>query len=453
MQQTTTPTPSGARFRYVLAILISGILLAAITGVIVYRRSGLSVSAQVPMFVAPSNELGWKQDLHYMTAEIPRRHINAFHTLTRAQFDRVVSELDSAIPTLDKDQIVVGLMRITTMLGDGHTRIAIPPNFHSFPLEAYWFGNTLRVTKVAPQYRRALGTRVVQIEDTSIEDAYKAIRTLIPQGENDLWVRRFSPLFLVCAELLHGLRILPIANRGRYMFEDDTGNRFWVDLEPLPESQREADELRWLSAAKIEPLYMQQPNKDVWFSYLEANQTAFFKFNRAPGYWDFYRFSQRLLEVMDHRPVRRLVIDLRHNQGGDFTKIRWLFLPKLVERRYRRQCFACPREINRPSHLYVVIGRETYSAGVMNALELRDEASALLVGEPTGGRPNAYGEDRSFTLPNSHLVVSVSTRYYRLVQENTASLLPDQEIDLSWPDFLVGRDPVLEWVLAQPEDP
>src|SRR5437899_3467405 len=250
MQQTTTP--SGARFRYVLAILISGILLAAITGVIVYRRSGLSVSAQVPMFVA-SNELGWKQDLHYMTAEIPRRHINAFHTLTRAQFDRVVSELDSAIPTLDKDQILVGLMRITTMLGDGHTRIAIPPNFHSFPLEAYWFGNTLRVTKVAQQYRRALGTRVVQIEDTSIEDAYKAIRTLIPQGENDLWVRRFSPLFLVCAELLHGLRILPIANRGRYMFEDDTGNRFWVDLEPLPESQREADELRWLSAAKIEP--------------------------------------------------------------------------------------------------------------------------------------------------------------------------------------------------------
>jgi hypothetical protein len=35
MQQTTTPTPSGARFRYVLAILISGILLAAITGVMV----------------------------------------------------------------------------------------------------------------------------------------------------------------------------------------------------------------------------------------------------------------------------------------------------------------------------------------------------------------------------------------------------------------------------------
>jgi hypothetical protein len=132
MQQPTTPTPSGARFRYVLAILISGILIAAITGVIVDRRSGLAVSAEVPMFVAPSNELGWKQDLHYMTAEIPRRHINAFHTLTRAQFDRVVSELDSAIPTLDKDQIVVGLMRITTMLGDGHTRIAIPPNFHSF---------------------------------------------------------------------------------------------------------------------------------------------------------------------------------------------------------------------------------------------------------------------------------------------------------------------------------
>ena len=37
----------------------------------------------------------------------------------------------------------------------------------------------------------------------------------------------------------------------------------------------------------------------------------------------------------------------------------------------------------------------TYSSGMMYALQLRTMGGALLVGEPTGGKPNSYGEVRS----------------------------------------------------------
>jgi hypothetical protein len=53
------------------------------------------------------------------------------------------------------------------------------------------------------------------------------------------------------------------------------------------------------------------------------------------------------------------------------------------------------------------------------------------------------------TLPNSRVVVSYSTRYYQFVDEDVPAVVPDQRIDPTWADFEAGRDPVLDWVLAQ----
>ena len=85
------------------------------------------------------------------------------------------------------------------------------------------------------------------------------------------------------------------------------------------------------------------------------------------------------------------------------------------------------------SELYVLVGRETYSAGMITAVELKhgsfaampDSESRAFAWRPTRRvRP----EDRPLELPNSHLVmVFVSTRYYAaLVQDNTPGSDPRQ---------------------------
>ncbi len=43
------------------------------------------------------------------------------------------------------------------------------------------------------------------------------------------------------------------------------------------------------------------------------------------------------------------------------------------------------------------------------------QTNPILVGEPTGGKPNSYGEISSFLLPNSGLVVNYSTKYFEQV--------------------------------------
>ena len=85
----------------------------------------------------------------------------------------------------------------------------------------------------------------------------------------------------------------------------------------------------------------------------------------------------------------------------------------------------------------------------MNALDLRNEANAILVGAPTGMRPSHYGENGEFRLPNSGFRISFSTRYYRFGAENDSAVVPDQRIEPTWAESLAGRDPVMDWILSK----
>jgi C-terminal processing protease CtpA/Prc len=76
-------------------------------------------------------------------------------------------------------------------------------------------------------------------------------------------------------------------------------------------------------------------------------------------------------------------------------------------------------------------------------LRFRNTTKATLVGEPTAGKPNHFGEVRNFDLPNSHITVSYSTNYFRDSKEDTDSLMPDVLAELTFRDYLAGADPAL----------
>ncbi len=97
----------------------------------------------------------------------------------------------------------------------------------------------------------------------------------------------------------------------------------------------------------------------------------------------------------------------------------------------------------------MITGPGTFSAAAVNALDMRNEANAILVGSPTGMRPNHYGEHAEFRLPNSGFRVSYSTYYHRFGADTDSAVVPDQNIEPTWAEFRAGRDPVIEWVLSR----
>jgi hypothetical protein len=140
------------------------------------------------------------------------------------------------------------------------------------------------------------------------------------------------------------------------------------------------------------------------------------------------------------RATRRNSSSICDNGGGDNTVGDTLLVKPLKADPY----------FNVKGRLYVLIGPLTFSAAMNNAAQFQDETNAILVGEAIGEKPNSFQEPRQFRLPNSHLVVRVSTLYYAFRKKGENAVHPDKEIIRSWADVKAERDPVLDWVLAQP---
>ena len=84
-----------------------------------------------------------------------------------------------------------------------------------------------------------------------------------------------------------------------------------------------------------------------------------------------------------------------------------------------------------------------------NAYELRTQAHARLLGEPTGGKPNAYGEVRYFQLPRSGLRGQYSSVAFHDMGPDGPAIEPDVLVAPTSADWFAGADPVLERALAK----
>ena len=379
----------------------------------------------------------WRADLQYLARELPNRHINAFHTVSRDTFASEVSRLDAAIPRLNGDEILVAFMRIVALVGDGHTHLDLPPDSLRYPIELHWFGEELRVIAAAAPYYKAVGARIVAIGSTPIQDVMQGAIQLVPRGENDGRTRFLATRQLSAPEVLHGLGIIADRANAPFVLELETGERTTISFSPAPLG----DFSNWQMAFGAKPpLYLQHLSEGWWTEFLSDARVIYFSFSRYPRQDELRDRAAALGRQLDELRARVLVIDLRRNQGGDFDRFRRLMLPVIKSR----------PAINRKGGLFVITGPGTFSAAAVNALDLRHETNAILVGEPTGSRPSHYGDHGDFILPNSHFRVSYSTRYHQLGDDRDSATVPDRIIEPTWAEFRAGRDPVMEWILRGP---
>jgi C-terminal processing protease CtpA/Prc len=184
-------------------------------------------------------------------------------------------------------------------------------------------------------------------------------------------------------------------------------------------------------------LYSSHPNVWYWSEYLADSQTLFVQYNRCENdsTHHFGDVARQAFAAADSRPVKRVVIDLRWNGGGDSRVINPL-TSGLASRR------------KTVGKIYALIGPYTFSSALDNALTLRKDLSAILVGEPTGGAPGGYGEVSNLTLPNSKLVIRFTTKRWGPKGGANTTLKPDLPVPFKLVDFIAGHDPALDAAIA-----
>jgi hypothetical protein len=389
----------------------------------------------------PTDRTGrWQQDIDSFARVLSEEHANLFFRLPRSRFDSEIGSLRASVSSLSDPEIAVGLMRILSMVGDSHTAID-PRSFSGFrqiPIRFDWFSDGVFVVGTTEAHRPALGLRLKSVGGHSVDAVVESLREVIPY-ENESWLRFSLVGLLAIPEILESQGLIPDASQ--VPLELETPDRGSLLAEIPAEPRQQHSYLDAGPAPEALPLYRQHSGEIYWLQYLEGPRTLYVHYRQAQemSSESFASFTSRVVSILDSEPVGTLVIDVRHNTGGSSAIIE----PLLVALE-RRPSFSSG------DGLYTIIGRATFSSGLMNAIDLKRRTRAILVGEPTGGKPNHYGQVSSFTLAYSRIRVSHSTRFFRLVPDSDPpSLEPDIRVELTSEDYVRGRDPVLEAVLRQ----
>jgi hypothetical protein len=376
----------------------------------------------------------WREDLSYFATEVPKVHGNAFYHLSREEFAKMVSNANSQMEHADGDQAYVAIDRIANAIGDGHTFVIWPENLARIPLNIRLLDGQYRITAVAPGNEQLLGTRVTKVGGMPIDSAVEKLRSLTPATETKALGDIRIEDFLAIGMLLHGVGIIPDRNSVTYTVADDRGTEFTATLHGT--TMDDAMKAAHITVFQQRPLYMQNHESGLWCEFLEKSQVLYCNFSNYENLQE--NAAKMLTEIEKHHP-KKLAIDMRFNLGGDYT----------LGEKYLIQPLKSMPELNHKGHLFVLVSPYTFSAGMSNAAQFRSQTAAILVGQPIGERPNSYQEAREIRLPNSHLVVRVSTKYYEFSSADGENVIePDKTVPRTWEDYRAGREAPLEWIEA-----
>lgn len=423
--------------------------IACALGACFVSQPGLAQTAAAP---APPRELTaeqWREDLRFIAAEMRSRHPNLYHEVSKAEFESAVASLDARIPQLRRNQIIVEMMRIAAMVGDGHTRIEPRKDrafgFPSLPVKLYWFEDGLFVRAARPDQADLLGARIEAIGGVPVAEAIARAAPLASR-ENMMGPRLYVPLYLAMPDILQALGLSTDPRRATLTLSK--GPKRWTttldagDVSPVWPPDTDISLITpegWVDAAGGRPpMWLQAPLDYHRLIDLPDRGALYAQLNMVTNIdgQTLDQFGEKILARSMATNPRVIILDLRLNQGGN-GMLRTGLVRSLIKAE------------DADTRLAVLTARGTFSASQFILNDLERLTNASLVGEPAGSKPSHYGDAYRSVMPNSGITVRTSIIHWQHEQDDRKWNSIDVAVPYRFADYAAGRDPVLEAALAE----
>lgn len=392
----------------------------------------------------------WRADITFLADTLFRGHAAAFHRTPEPEFRREVARVLDAIPRLARHEAIVEVSRLYALAGDGHTLSWAYPfdwnreelGFRLLPLQWEAVGRDIVVWAAPHELAELVGTRLRRVGSHSAEQVVAALAPIISR-DNEHGLYPMSATYLRVPEVLHARGVSGSLDSVRVELEWPDGRRAvrWLKAN-RPDSVNAVDV--FALQGSVAPLHLRHRDRYYWHEAITERSTTYLQVN-AMANASGASLGQYCSDVVDEAlrlALRRIIVDLRYNGGGS----RETMLP----------CIAKIREsaFNAPGRLIVLIGHDTFSAALWAALDFERQTAAVLIGQPTKGKPNFYGETRRVQSPNLKLRgVFASRMNIRSDSTDTRdSLEPHVSVGLDWRAHVLGQDPTLAAALAYEND-
>lgn len=428
-----------------------------------------------PEFAEPANQLeAYAQDLDYLEtyADLDK----AFEDETRrGAFLGYIAELRTQLDEMTPERFEVVVAEAVALSDNGHSNVSplsISRRVNHFPIRTGPFEDGEFIIQVRQDYEHLLGAEIVAVEEHPISVVTNSFVSMF--GGTDDRSRFFSHVYINSPALLYGKGFTASPDGARLSLKLANGETTVVYLKGtmLPEKRRspygrelmnyrvpEEDAGNWLHlmAGREPPLYLAEPDEPFLYRHLDDANGAYIKINFN---WDVDGRSLKgwLEEVASDMRKRKpgfAVVDLRFNGGGtDATNRFAKDLPLLV---------------HNDGTIYVVTSRETFSAGIGAAAQIKKFGGdrVRIVGGPVGDRLRFVANGGTlFKLPNS----GISARVWSTIEdyadgcwewsqcfwfspyflrEGVGDLDPHVLIRTNFADYSSNRDAVMDTILAE----
>lgn len=402
----------------------------------------------------PEAAEAWREDLAFMAAEMRRRHPNLYHAVSRDRFEASIAQLHERIPCLGRSEIIVELMRLAALIGDGHTRVEPRKDpkfgFPSLPLKLYLFDDGLFIRAAAREHASLVGAEIIAFDNVATADAIDRVAA-ISSTDNSMGARLFAPLFLNMPDILYALKLAPSREAARLTLRKD--GRDWTvsisagGIEPVWPPDTDISLVTpegWIDARRTPkpPLWLEHPLDYHRLIDLPDRQAVYVQLNMVTHVdgQTLDQFGEAIAARVDAVNPRAIVLDLRLNHGGN-GDLRHSFVRDLI------------RAEDDDTQLFVLTRRGTFSASQFILDDLDRLSHAVFIGEPASSKPSHYGDAYRTQLPNSGITVRTSLKWWQDGQNFAPWTYIDVSSPLRFADYVAGRDPALEVALSYRPSP
>jgi hypothetical protein len=401
------------------------------------------------------DDAAWRADISTVAETIRSVHPRPLRGEESSNFEAAYKTLLNDVPQLSDKEIVLRLAALVAQLDDGHTRLAIPRQhpeiglefghkptpapgyaeleFRQLPLAFEKFEDGVFVVAANQVFAELIGCEVIAVDGMPIDAALDAVQA-ITFAENSQLEDLMGVDRLTLIEALSALGISRSAEAASFEFVESGCARKDVTVNALSRGA-----LNWVTAfdGSATPLRLTNPGEKFWSEHLAEDNIVYMQMDEiADGEISLAEFVTKTLATAESLDAK-LVIDIRHNFGGSGGLNKTLVMALLQS-----------NELNQYDRTFVLIGRRTFSAAQMLVNELEQYTRVSFVGEPTGSRPDHFGDPEKLRLDNSGLTLRVSRLHwssYTAFDEREAAL-PDFPATWNSADFFSGADPALSFV-------
>jgi hypothetical protein len=427
-------------------------------------------------FPKPANALeSQQQDIEQFSRLLAMDR--SFSPAARAEANRQIAALKSERAPLDSERFRVALLRTTALADNGHTNLYYGKDGSQnvIPLRTVLFADGLYVLRAKSAYADLLGARVESIEGRPTQDVIAALELL--HGGNEGWRRTYAAIYVQSPAMLYGDAIGSRPDQSNWTFRLPDGRDITRTLpgEILGANEPHAEMTRWLSPQKMKdepsnwraliskdaelPLSLRDFNSAFRRAWIDKGCTLFIQLKAIADADNQHigDFLNATADEMRSHPPCNIILDMRFNSGGDYTKV-------------ARFASHLPDFVPPNRRIYLLTGPQTFSAAITTIAFVKQAAGsrAIILGEPVGDRLTFYGEGNAGCLPHEDLCLHYSTGMHDYAHRcdnwdrcfwlnwifpvQVRSLAPDETIKMTFADYMARRDPVFERAVALAAD-